>query len=325
MNHIVLILLFAAAFVYGNTITGEALIREKIALPPDTVFTATLQDVSRADASAIMLGKTIINSPKSPIKFSIDFDESKIDPRYTYNVRATIHDAHKKLLYTTDTSYRVLTRGSSEHVTMILKKVPSIEPELPASFTGTLPCADCEGISYHLNLLPHNVFYLSSEYLGKKEGQNRFDDIGKYSSKNKVITLQGGREAPIFFEMSSRNMLHKLDMNGKAIDSKLNYTLKRDTVFQAVQPRLFMSGMYSYMADADIFKDCITGQIYSVASKEDSIHLQRAYLDTQRTINAPVMALIEGEIQQRPNMEGNLSTLIVHKFLRLEPAQQCSP
>jgi len=204
-------------------------------------------------------------------------------------------------------------------------KVSSKELDLPASFSGTLPCADCEGISYHLNLLPNNIFYLSSEYLGKKDGQTRFDDIGKYSSKNKIIILKGGREAPIFFQMTSHNVLKKLDMHGQVINSKLNYILKRDAVFQAVHPRLFMSGMYSYMADAGIFKNCITGQTYSVTTQYDNIELERAYLDTQHIANVPVMALVEGEIIQRPNMEGNLSTLIVHKFLRLESNQRCLP
>ena len=204
-------------------------------------------------------------------------------------------------------------------------KVPSKDLELPASFSGTLPCTDCEGISYHLNLLPNNIFYLSTEYLGKKEEKNRFDDIGKYTSKNNLITLKGGREAPLFFTMPSRNTLRKLDMNGKPIDSKLNYILKRDSVFQAVQPRLFMSGVYSYMADAGLFKNCITGQSYSVAAQGDNIELERAYLDTQRITNAPVIALVEGEIIQRPNMEGNLSTLIVHKFLRFESKERCLP
>lgn len=324
-----MIRLFISLFIgcmgglFAQTITGEALIREKIALQPDTIFTATLQDVSRMDTLAIVLGKTIIKSPNSPIKFSIDFDKSKINPSHTYTVRATIHDSNKKLLYTTDTAYRVLTGGQGMSVSMLLKKVTPIEPELPASFTGVLPCADCEGIEYRLNLLPNHVFYLSTTYLGKKEGENRFDDIGTYSTKNTIFTLKGGREAPIFFEMQSRNVLRKLDMGGKPIVSKLNYDLKRDTRYQPLSPRLLMDGMYSYMADAGVFYNCLTKQNYSVASQGQNLELERAYMDTQRTINTPVMALIEGEIQQRPNMEGSLQTLIVHKFLRLDSEAKC--
>ncbi|PTE18405.1 copper resistance protein NlpE N-terminal domain-containing protein [Phaeovulum veldkampii] len=37
---------------------------------------------------------------------------------------------------------------------------------LPASFTGTLPCADCEGIRHHLDLWPDQSFALRLEWLG---------------------------------------------------------------------------------------------------------------------------------------------------------------
>ncbi len=326
-----MIRLFISLFIvcmgglFAQAITGEALIREKIALPADTVFTATLQDVSRMDTSALVLGKTIITSPRSPVKFSIDFDESKIDPRNIYNVRATIHQG-SKLLYTTDTRYGVLTGGKGNTVSMILKKVPTAvaKPELPASFSGTIPSASGEGIEYQLNFLPNKIFYLTTKYVGKPEGQNRFDDIGTYSTNNKTLTLKGGKEAPYLFEMTARNTLRKLDLNGKPIVSSLNYDLKRDTTFIPVAPRLLLNGMYTYMADAGIFQECSSGQTFSVAQQHDSLQLERTYLDAQQKNNAhTLMAIVEGEIQQRPNMEGNLSTLIVHKFIRFEPKGKC--
>jgi len=318
-------LLIALVLGHAQTITGEALIREKTALPEDTIFTATLQDVSRMDTSAIVLGKTIINSPKSLIKFSIDFNESKIDPRYTYNVRATIHQG-SKLLYTTDTHYRVLTGKKGNTVSMILKKVPTVvaKPELPASFSGTLPSASGEGIAYHINFFSNKIFYLTTQYLGKPEGESRFDDIGTYSTKNKIFTLKGGKEAPFMFEMIDRTTLRKLDFNGKPIVSDLNYDLKRDTTFIPVAPRLLLNGMYTYMADAGIFQECSSGKTFRVAQQHDSLQLERTYLDAQQKNNSSIlMAIVEGEIQQRPNMEGNLSTLIVHKFIRFEPKGKC--
>jgi len=37
---------------------------------------------------------------------------------------------------------------------------------LPATFNGTLPCADCVGIRYHLDLWSDGVFHLRQSYLG---------------------------------------------------------------------------------------------------------------------------------------------------------------
>jgi hypothetical protein len=41
----------------------------------------------------------------------------------------------------------------------------------PATFSDVLPCADCAGIRYTLNLEPGNVLYLRQTYLGKGEGE----------------------------------------------------------------------------------------------------------------------------------------------------------
>jgi copper homeostasis protein (lipoprotein) len=200
----------------------------------------------------------------------------------------------------------------------------TIIPELPASFRATLPSASSQGIEYHLNLLPNKIFYLTTKYLDKPEGENRFDDIGIYSTKNKIFTLKGGREAPLFFEMTSRSTLRKLDLNGKVIQSTLNYDLQRDATFVPASPRLLLQGMYTHMADAGILQECRTGKILSVAQQLDNIQLERTYLDAQQKNNdSTLMAIVEGEIQQRPNMEGNLSTLIIHKFIRFEPKAKC--
>src|SRR6188768_2941949 len=41
----------------GNTVRGTATYREKIAMPSDAVFEATLEDVSRADAPAEVISR----------------------------------------------------------------------------------------------------------------------------------------------------------------------------------------------------------------------------------------------------------------------------
>ena len=53
------------------TVTGTATYRERMALPPDAVFEATLEDVSRADAPALVVASTRVTSPAVPIAFSI--------------------------------------------------------------------------------------------------------------------------------------------------------------------------------------------------------------------------------------------------------------
>jgi hypothetical protein len=58
-------LLAAAVTEGGATLTGTATYRERLLLPKDAVFEATLEDVSRADAPSTVLGRAAAHSPAS--------------------------------------------------------------------------------------------------------------------------------------------------------------------------------------------------------------------------------------------------------------------
>jgi len=80
--------------VHGSAeaqVRGMALVRGRVTLPADAVFEATLEDVTRGDEPGSALGHTRIEGPGNPpIRFSIDYDQSRIDPRHLYRVRARI-------------------------------------------------------------------------------------------------------------------------------------------------------------------------------------------------------------------------------------------
>ncbi|HEU4634937.1 MAG TPA: YbaY family lipoprotein, partial [Edaphobacter sp.] len=60
-------------------IQGTATYRERMALPPDAVFEAALEDVSRVDASGETVGQTRTEQPGNPpFRFSIQYDPVQI-------------------------------------------------------------------------------------------------------------------------------------------------------------------------------------------------------------------------------------------------------
>jgi len=78
----VLFLLLAAQVVAGTagTVSGTAIYRERIALPPDAVFEATLEDVSKADAPAEVIGQVRLEAPgHPPIHFTISYESTRIE------------------------------------------------------------------------------------------------------------------------------------------------------------------------------------------------------------------------------------------------------
>jgi len=136
--------------VAQSSIAGSATYRERMALPPDAVFEASLEDVSRADAGAIVLGRTQIKSPgQPPIHFTISYDSSRVEPQHRYGIRARIL-VGTQLFFTTDTSYPVSLNAPAPIEILLVRSsasTASVAPltGLPATFVGDLPCADCEG------------------------------------------------------------------------------------------------------------------------------------------------------------------------------------
>lgn len=319
----------------GSSITGTAAYRERISLPPDAVLEVSLEDVSRADARADVLGKTRIEAPgHPPIRFELPFDETHIQESHMYSVRARILSG-ERLMFITDRIYPVLTRGHGREVALILRKVGGTKStpntgrspdlgSLPATFAGELPCADCPGIRYQLDLLPDQVFFRRMVYLDRDRS---FDDIGTWalSPDRRTLVLKPGSEAAARFRVRDSATLRQLGGEGHEIASGLNYDLKRAPSLPPIEPRITMAGMYRYLADAALFTECLTRRRMPVALEQDNVALERAYSELRRQPGEEILAKVEGRIAMRPKMEGEglQPTVIVDRFIELAPGETC--
>lgn len=85
------------------SLSGTALYRERIALPPDAVFEVRLQDVSLADAPAPVLARFERDpAGQPPFHFKLNYDERQIDPKRRYSISASVRQ-RGRLLFITDT------------------------------------------------------------------------------------------------------------------------------------------------------------------------------------------------------------------------------
>lgn len=116
-----LVMALAASGQEPLSITGTATYRERMALPPNAVFEATLEDVSRADAPSRVIKIFRNEKPGNPpFPFTIAYDPSQIDEDHTYVVRVRV-TIDGKLLFTTTQRYQVLTQGHGNEIgTMIV-------------------------------------------------------------------------------------------------------------------------------------------------------------------------------------------------------------
>lgn len=191
---------------------------------------------------------------------------------------------------------------------------------LPASFSGTIPCADCAGVRLTINFWADSTYYLREEYLGEDDV---VFDIGKWKADGDLLTLVGAHNGPMSFHLESPASLHMLDLEGDPIDSDQNYDLTRLSALEDFEPHLSLRGMYSYMADAGQFRECLSGRRFFVAQEGDNAALERAYTAKRKVPAEPLLVVFDGMITNRPKMDGpgKEDVVVVKKFIAISSGE----
>ncbi|MBN45547.1 MULTISPECIES: META domain-containing protein [unclassified Methylophaga] len=199
-----------------------------------------------------------------------------------------------------------------------------ITDDLPVSYSGTLPCADCPGIDYHLNLFADQSYYLQLHY--QDSGDNAtFYQLGQWQQQTGQLRLLSDDPQQTAFQIEKDGSIRLLDQEDTLINSSLNYRLQRETQFRAVYPAMQFHGMYSYMADSGIFTECLTGQRWFVAQEADNATLESLYLEYAEEVNQPLLVEVTGYLEPRANSDtGEIQpNLIVTSADDIWPGETC--
>ncbi|MBE0414744.1 META domain-containing protein [Yoonia sp.] len=194
---------------------------------------------------------------------------------------------------------------------------------LPATFTGTLPCADCPGITYHLDLWDDGQGYaLRRTYL---ERDLTLDEVGRWhvDPARGALILQGSGGAQSVWQIGTNQDIRMMDQDGNPILSDLPYTLVSGPL-TPTDLALPVSGMMTYFADAALLTECQTGQRFPIVMEADYLALERAYLAAAPAPAAPLLVRLTADIAQRPQMEGpDRRSIVVTQFDHATPDADC--
>lgn len=127
----------ALSQAHAGTVNGSATYRERIALPPGATFEAIIEDSSRADAPAMVLGRFgPVPAGSPPFAFQIEYDDAAIVPGHRYGVRASVrHEG--RLLFTTDRHVPAFAGEKPVTITMVRVKDAPAKPASQASLRNT--------------------------------------------------------------------------------------------------------------------------------------------------------------------------------------------
>lgn len=196
---------------------------------------------------------------------------------------------------------------------------------ITGTFSGRIPCADCEGIIYTIKFRPDSTYLSEMRYLGAEDGKDGYYyETGKWKVlQGKLILFSAGRQQGQY-RIVNRSRLRMLDADGKEIKTGLNYDIRR--TYRNFNPKrpFSLTGMYSYYADAAVFTDCNTGVTYPVAEMPQNAEVQSSYLSLRKVSNEKLMLKIKGYISFGSNMEGKRKEQVfIAEFEGFEPGKDC--
>lgn len=159
--------------------------------------------------------------------------------------------------------------------------------DFPASFSGTLPCADCPGVNYQLNLFADQSFFLQTDYIDRE--QQRLYQLGRWQLHDQDTLVLLSDLQNYRFAINDIQQLTLLNQQGQIIDSEHNYQLHRDANFKAIYPALKMQGLYQTNENGSFFSECLTGQRWPVLPEADYSVLEKRYVEMRQ---APQQSLL---------------------------------
>lgn len=195
----------------------------------------------------------------------------------------------------------------------------------PRTYSGVLPCADCEGIRTTLDLFPEGWFVSKAESLGKGGSSV---DVGRWKSvESGNLVLRGGGADPVLYWPAANGTLRRLDRSGKEIRTEANLELKPEADFRLVEDPFAFSGLFRAQGDSARLKLCLSGQELPVQRSGAFAALQEEYAARRSNPDAPVLARGTARLVRLPGTDAKtvLLATVVEKVDQVSPEGLCPP
>ncbi|MDP5134718.1 META domain-containing protein [Rheinheimera baltica] len=184
------------------------------------------------------------------------------------------------------------------------------------TFSGTLPCADCPGIAYHINLFRDGRFAARQEYIDR----NQVNIVrGIWLLEKRSLHLVNQQQTLPAFHFLSNTQLAMLDMSGKPLLSNVNYQLTRETEFRKLDTRQAMLGIYTLSDNQASFTSCASGEMLAIANTQHHLPVMRQYQQDERLRGNDVIATMLG----RRGQDDQANLLFIDKFEQFWPGAVC--
>ena len=228
------------------------------------------------------------------------------------------------------TLFILLAGCAQQEQTQIADETGAICPlPLPSTYVADIPCRDCPPTTAALILRPDSLYFLRIQTVQPDTGAEIVKaEIGvwKYVSAGNTILLTTYDNVARTLLITPTDKLRVIKVSGGIIPPDVNYDLIRDDGNPGYNDVVPVQGMYSYMADAGMFTECLSGASFPVVMEAENAALERAYLNTPHGQAEPVLVSLEARLKTRPRYGGigYEEAIVPVRFIDIRPGIACS-
>lgn len=195
---------------------------------------------------------------------------------------------------------------------------------LPTTYRGVTQLNGAK-TEWHLSLWPDQSFQLLRSAPDGSDSMKTRASLGRWHAdpSETSLVLHEGAEMPLKVRVAGNKQLEVIDANSGAV---LDGMLKTDgTLETADLDDMLIAGMMTYMADAAVIEECLSGRQFPIAQEGDYLALETAYLADRAEPGAPLYVMMEGGVAMREGMEGRArQTVTVDRFIKTRAGVTCA-
>ena len=204
-----------------------------------------------------------------------------------------------------------------------------------ATFTGTLPCADCRGVRQVVSLRPDGFFYRQRSYLKTASSGQRVMDFGDWTALGKRLVVHSSLGETESFEILPDGALQLLDESGRPVRppaqtsaaSQPDYRLAREPQAYVPLGTYRLRGIYTQVRGRGYFQPCGSTVQFAVETTGRSKLLERL---AQATAGGRAALLTASGALEAPTVAGGAvgagkEILRIANIMAAEPGGACAP
>jgi len=192
-----------------------------------------------------------------------------------------------------------------------------------ATYTGTIPCDDCERVDITLNIRPDSLYQLRKTHISEDAEVRVESQIGKwdYLVEDKLLILGKQRGMLKTYAVEDSNSLKFVEWQGTDNKSQIQYSLTKSNEVDPFTDIVKISGLFGSEESNPQMKICSADVLLPVSRTRDYPTLFQNFLNTPHEKGTPLLISVLGRISTK---DGSDEEIIIEQFRKTYPDRGCS-